>query len=258
MFDMNFLPKKPVDRNTYRSRRAATGNRQTANAATEQIARRQQAFKLPRHRFAGIEQRRSRRHAPGNRFGDPRVMRAAQDDDIRARCNQWCHEKIKQSFDLDTPRPLRFNRFGQPRTGLSDHFQMRRMIADQSLKTLALQSTRRRQNTDHAGFGEPHGRLDARLKCDNRQGRRRTNCLGSSSRCCVAGDHQSLGSALRQGFGNQNPAFLEENFRAITIGQKAGIREIKKVFLRQPTAQGAQDGQAAEAGIKDGDGLQAQ
>ena len=108
-------------------------------AAAEQILRPQQTLQLARHRLTGIEQADAGRHSCRNCLGHPRVMRAAEDDNIGPGCRQWRDKTIEQGQNLCTVRPLLLDRLGQARAGLRDDTQMIGVIADQALETFALQ-----------------------------------------------------------------------------------------------------------------------
>jgi hypothetical protein len=113
------------------------------------------------------------------------------------------------------------------------------VIVQQALKTRTGYRAGRRHHTNAARLTERRSRLDARLHRNHRHINRRPNFLSRGRRCGVAGNHQGFGAACHQRPGNQNAAFLEKNLRAVAVGQKAGIGEVKKVLFRELTAQGS-------------------
>jgi hypothetical protein len=236
------------------SQHSTTGRQlQLSAPAAQQITGSQHPLQLAGDGLTGVEQLNLWRQTAGDSSCHPRVMRATERHNIDTGGGQRADKAIKQGSHFITLRAVRLDCFSQARTGLRVNFKMARMIVQQTPETRTGYRACRRHDPDSSALAKRRRRLDPRLHRHHRHRYRCPDFFGCRSGGRITGNHQRFGATLNQGLGNQDAALLEKSLRTVAIRQKTGIGEIKIVFFWQSTAQGSQNRQTTEAGVKNSD-----
>jgi len=148
-----------------------------------------------------------------------------------------------------------FDELDEFRAGARDDANAAGVAADEAMKFFSGEGDFGCENADGSGFGMGGGRFYGRFHSDEGQGiigPERANCGNGRG---IAGDDDGFGSVTDEVIGEKTGALNDFFEAARAVGAPRGVGDVVQIFIRQQGTDFPQDGEPAETGVENADGV---